>query len=340
MTIYDYIKENKDIPLNEKAWNKIDNLLCAIIAYIPLSSFKKKTFNELVESMEEYHFPNKYDVLAHETKKIFHILKGSKRYESLIFKNFISLADNDVNFSAITIKIHNKKIISYRGSDNSIATWLENCRIICMYPTTSQKLAIKYAKKNISIFDNDVSLIGHSRGGNEAIVSSMNISLFKLNKVKEIINYDGPGLPKSEYKSKRFKIVKKKLTNYLPKDSYIGCLLYNDDYIFIKTKATLINVHYLNYWLIQNDDYIYDKMSSVTKRLHESSTKGIDDLDKDEILLVINNIFNTITAKNVHFSFSELKETINNLSKLDSSTFKNLKIILESMLKASFHIDN
>ena len=38
-TIYDYLEHYKDKSLKEVSWNVMDNLLCAIIVYIPIESF-------------------------------------------------------------------------------------------------------------------------------------------------------------------------------------------------------------------------------------------------------------------------------------------------------------
>ena len=45
-TIIDYLKFYSDASLNEVKWNNIDNLMAAIIVYLPIPSFKdNKSFN-------------------------------------------------------------------------------------------------------------------------------------------------------------------------------------------------------------------------------------------------------------------------------------------------------
>ena len=41
-TIIDYLKNYKDIMVKDVHWNTLDNLLCAILVYIPLSNFSGK----------------------------------------------------------------------------------------------------------------------------------------------------------------------------------------------------------------------------------------------------------------------------------------------------------
>ncbi|MEI3499052.1 MAG: Mbeg1-like protein [Bacilli bacterium] len=65
-------------------------------------------------------------------------------------------------------KNEKEKIISFKGTDSSLIGWLENFRLAYEYPTYTQKLAIDYLKNNISFLDQDVYVVGHSKGGNLA----------------------------------------------------------------------------------------------------------------------------------------------------------------------------
>ena len=65
---------------------------------------------------------------------------------------------------------------------------------------------------------------------------------------KNIINFDGPGFMKKEYDSDKFKKMSSKLINIIPSNSYIGVLMYNSEYVSIKTSARAMNVHYPIYW--------------------------------------------------------------------------------------------
>ena len=40
-TVLDYINYYKDIPFSKTGWNEIDNLICAILCYLPLRNFEE-----------------------------------------------------------------------------------------------------------------------------------------------------------------------------------------------------------------------------------------------------------------------------------------------------------
>lgn len=49
-TIYDYLKYYKNTSLYEVKWNSLDSLMCAILVYLPVSSFADvKSINELYD---------------------------------------------------------------------------------------------------------------------------------------------------------------------------------------------------------------------------------------------------------------------------------------------------
>ena len=204
-TIIDYLKFYSDASLNEVKWNNIDNLMAAIIVYLPIPSFKD---NKSLKELCDYATKNETDIrgfTATKAVEILNIIKNSKRYKNITISNFINVKNEDSQFGACIIKTDKEKIISFKGTDRSLIGWLENFRLMYEYPTYTQNLAIKYLNDNITFIDKDIYVVGHSKGGNLAMASAMELSYSKFNKIKEVCNFDGPGFKKQEYESKKFK---------------------------------------------------------------------------------------------------------------------------------------
>ena len=88
-TIYDYLKYYKNTSLCEVKWNSLDSLMCAILVYLPVSSFADvKSINELYDYALNYKkdFPSVMIPMAYE---VLELIKDSKRYEKLEISNFI-----------------------------------------------------------------------------------------------------------------------------------------------------------------------------------------------------------------------------------------------------------
>ena len=90
-TIYDYLKYYKNTSLCEVKWNSLDSLMCAILVYLPVSSFADvKNINELYDYALNFKkdFPSVMIPMAYE---VLELIKDSKRYEKLEISNFINI---------------------------------------------------------------------------------------------------------------------------------------------------------------------------------------------------------------------------------------------------------
>lgn len=338
-TISSYFTKYKDTTFKELPWNDLDYLFCAILAYLPLKSFsEKKTFNELVNNINN---GNLYEKNIHMEKTIFlllNILTNSARYKNMVFYNFVNDVNDNTQFGALTIKVNNMKIISFKGSDKSIIGWLENFRLAYSYPTYTQELAINYLNNNIAFKDNNIHIVGHSKGGNLAMSSVMNLNKSKLRKIKQIVNFDGPGFKYTEYNSERFKNISNKIKTILPTGSYIGVLMFNDNYNVIKTSKRGIAEHYPINWLVDDYNFVNGQLSKVSNELHLRTTINTQDLDLDKFKIIFEAIFKTLDykkTKDINITLTDIKTMFSNIKEIDKETSKYFYTIIKSMLKIS-----
>ena len=333
-TIYDYLKIYKNISIKEYEWNMMDNLLCAIMAYIPLNSFSKMNYQDLV--YEVLNKPNgEVTLVTPLLLKIIDIIKDSKRYEELKFCNFINYKDKYTQFGALTIKINNIKIISFKGTDGTVIGWLENFRLAYMYPTNTQRMAIEYLNNNISLFDNNIYVMGHSKGGNLAMVSAMELNRLKYLKIKKVINFDGPGFRKNEYESNKYKKLLAKLINYIPEGSYIGTLLYNDNYHVVKSTKHAVNEHFPTYWSIYGTMFIDGKLSKLSKGLNKRTTEELSKLDSDKIKQIFEKSFEVFNAKEttkIKLSLKDIMNLIKTVYNMDKELSSYILTIMKTMI--------
>ena len=61
--ILDYLENYKNIKVKDVHWNNLDNLLCAILVYVPLETFSgKKSLEEVLAKLDSLGFSlNKTD---------------------------------------------------------------------------------------------------------------------------------------------------------------------------------------------------------------------------------------------------------------------------------------
>ena len=336
-TIYDYLNYYKDEDFKDLPWNMMDNLLCSILSYVPLKSFNKLKFKDFINNIKENPI-KETDLMRPMVLKVIDIIKNSKRYKEIYFENFINLRDSNTQFGVLTIKIDNIKIISFKGTDGSTIGWLENFRLGYIYPTNTHKLAIDYVKNNITVFDNEVYILGHSKGGNLAMVSAMEQNSSKFSKIKQVINYDGPGFRKCEFESNKYKKLLPKLVNIIPTGSYIGTLLYNKNYHVVTSNSHAINEHYPTSWNIFGTKFITGKLSIASKELNKRTTLEFSKLDEDkvkEIFEYIFKVFQDRISDKGKISFKELIEVFKSMHNMDKELSSYISTILKTLMSLS-----
>lgn len=338
-TIIDYLKFYSNASLNEVKWNNIDNLMASIIVYLPVPSFKE---NKSLKELSDYTTKNEADIRGFtETKaiEILNTIKNSKRYKNITISNFINIKNEDSQFGACIIKNAQEKIISFKGTDRSLIGWLENFRLMYEYPTYTQKIAIKYLNDNISFMDKDVYVVGHSKGGNLAMASAMELSDSKFNKLKKVCNFDGPGFKKQEYESKKFKRLKSKLLNVIPTGSIIGTILYNDNYKVVSSNEYAFDEHHPTSWKLFGQYFVEGKLSAISKQFHKNTSDGLETLDKEKLKKTIEISFKSFekeySSDFTSISFNDIKNVYTNMKNVDPEIRDYLLVLMEELIKYS-----
>jgi len=230
-TVIDYLKYYRDIPFTEVSLNQLDFLICAILVYLPLNDFKEakslKDFSKIALELENKDYdgmmiPKSYEVLKY--------LQNAKRYANMKIMNFVNLKNEKTQFGACKFLMDKKTIIAFKGTDGSTIGWVENFRLLYDYPTYTQRLSLNYLEDNIKFNDKNVYVVGHSKGGNLAMASVMELSRPLFKKVKKVYNFDGPGFLKKEFDSLKYRELLPKLVNIIPTGSVVGSLLFNKNY--------------------------------------------------------------------------------------------------------------
>ncbi|MBQ5883386.1 MAG: DUF2974 domain-containing protein [Clostridia bacterium] len=338
--ILDYLENYKNIKVKDVHWNNLDNLLCAILVYVPLETFSgKKSLEEFfMEAKKVKPTPEAMGEMVRTAYLALDIIEKSERYKNLEISSFINLKTDNTQFGAVTFRMSGKTIVSFKGTDSSLIGWIENFRVTYSYPTFTHNLAIEYLKTNThKISDKEIYVVGHSKGGNLAIVSAMEAPDSIYKKIKSVYNFDGPGLRKEQYESMAFKKLSEKLINVLPTGSVIGVLLYNDNYNVVETDAIAFSQHYPINWKVFGEFFVSGTISSVSTQLHENTTVGFEDLDpvkvQDAFETVFTNLEKNYSSK-FNFSFDEIVKFYRNMKNLDPAISQSIEQTIGTVLRS------
>lgn len=297
MDLYEYIDNYGEKTFKEKKFNEIDNLIFSLLIYLDLNDIITDEINTIEKIAQELFKKNeKTKTLSITKKDAYKCLKkisNTKRYKDIQVYNYIYIGTEDEQFSAATFKISKKQIyVSFEGTDNLISGWKEDFELAYKYKTLSQQHAIDYLNKTIKIFGPKIIVGGHSKGGNLAQVSAMEINFIKKLKITNIYNNDGPGLRKKEFESKKYKMIKKKLIHIIPYNSIFGILLRNDKYKVVVSTKKAIQSHSMTTWMVYDDELSETNISQKSYELEKSVIEWLNNHDDSQRKKMIENVFN------------------------------------------------
>lgn len=216
--------------------------------YKNLSRYYDKSDQKMHLHSEDNHNIAKYDpkrlraksedLMRNRRSKLLSMLSDSPRYKNIKIGNFrgkyFDASHKEYEqFAAVTFTLENgTKIVAFRGTDSTLSGWREDLDLSWSKQVPAQKDALKYLEDIYSSNpDSDFIVTGHSKGGHLAVYSSFYMCKKNKefsNKLKSILNYDGPGLRKDivcDIDPVMFDETSKKLTTFIPQSSVIGRIM-------------------------------------------------------------------------------------------------------------------
>ncbi len=326
--IEDYIKYYKDVTFNEISLNDIDLSIMTIMSYLPVKPFNKdKKLNTVIKESNDV--KDNLSGMQKYSVELINLLKDSERFKDIVFNDFTYIVDSQTQFAAMKIKFNGNTVISYKGTDNNLIGWKEDFRLSFMYPVYTQAMAKKYLNDHLNMFDSNIYLVGHSKGGNLAISASMECKDSIYKKIKRIVNFDGPGVLDKEFKSDRFNRIKSKLINYLPENSVVGILMNNTPYYVVKADGIGFTCHNMANWYIFGTFFEKSELSKASLKMHENNLLSLKEVKTKELEKVVETFFAVVENNDIKkftdirkMKMEDIIKTINDLSDVSSDTKK------------------
>ena len=279
MNILGYAKRIKDISFNEQPFNDVDALLFADLAYMNfVSAIKDEEFRLLkeivVENNKEFYSVS-YD--GPYNKKLMSVIQNSNRYGDVKIGFCVSIDDVDTQtqFSAITIILPNGDgYVSYRGTDVTLNGIKEDLIVAYQDNIPGAIAALDYLSKAVTMFPGSFYIGGHSKGGNLALYSALNMDGKLNDRFIKIYSFDGPGFGKKLSEFPNFECVLPKVNKYITKNDMIG-VVYNqiENAKIIHSTGIMFGGHDLYKWQIDynNFDFKYNEDRSFISKSHEEA---------------------------------------------------------------------
>ena len=281
--ITSYLRKYRNISFDQKPFNYIDNLILSTFVYNDFSSVYydgitigeavKKKFNNL----SSYIKPIGLILPSLNIVELAIVMSHSLRFKNLKIINRVDILNENCQFCAHLFSCDNFNYIAFRGTDDSIAGWLENIESNFNYPVNSQREAQKYLDEVLPNLEGRVYIGGHSKGGNLAIYGYLH-TLYQ-DKVTKVFNNDGQGI-KREFIDCETEIAKKKIVKIAPKHSIVGNLFESIEGKRIICKCGLSGIVQHDPFLWKVKDSFFIECEKYSHRSLSFVKKFFQDVDK------------------------------------------------------------
>ena len=341
--IIKYIEEYGHLTFKEKEFNEIDAAIFSVLSYIDfegiVSEAKDKIALNMAFCLINNKIVNKEIVKRGKFNKdiynMFSKMATSKRYKDIMLFGYVYKTGFSEQFGALSLLLDDGTlVISYEGTDDKLAGWREDMELTYKFPIASEDDAIKYFKKHVNLFTKKVVLVGHSKGGHLALTTGIFADFIRRSKIKNIYNFDGPGLLKEQIESKKYLNIENRLIHIVPNYSIVGLLLRHGDYICVKSNKKDISAHFCFNWVVEEDHFLRTNISVLSERLDKSIIIWLDNHNYEQRERIVTNFFDYLQDSGIE-SVSEMKKikTIVNLVKNSKKLDKETKDVLLNFIE-------
>lgn len=277
---FEYLDWRGDITLEEIPFTPVDILLLSHLTYsifdgLISDSFDESiTLNQLGKNFKLHpEYEKRSDIGVLINKKTMDLLikaSKSKRFKNIKLCGYVNKFDKEKveQFAAVTFLAGDKKIVSYRGTDDTIVGWHEDFNLACMDEIPSQKDGLEYFRRVAEKFSGNFTIIGHSKGGNLALNTGIKCGPDLQKRIDAIYNFDGPGFQKEVFESREYKNIEKIVYSFYPQFSVVGMIFsHPEKYKILKSTGFAIMEHDAVTWQLMGRDFItvkkFDETSSM-----------------------------------------------------------------------------
>jgi len=359
----DYVQWRGDLSFEVRPFNKIDALVLCQLSYLNFSGIIPEQFNGGITLGETAHtyaadstrgIPQEFGVFINPlTADLLKAAAETERFGSILLKGFVNEVNRTTNkqFAALTAVLPTGDVcIVYRGTDDSLIGWKEDCLLCLQDAVPSHSAAVQYlsaAASAVACGAEKLSIAGHSKGGNLALYAAGSAAASIRERIERIFCFDGPGFAFDIKQWDGFQAISPKTASFIPQSSVVGVLLsYFPYYTVIESsEANTLWQHDAFSWQIKRDEFVIHqegrtKESYFAEKAVQTWLSRLDDTERKEFITTLFEVmFGTgaetlseLTANGLAHSLHILQE----LHTVDSERRKELFAVIKSFFGAVY----
>ena len=253
--ILDYLTWRGDVPFSVSPPNEVDNYIHCKIGTLDFTGIvpENELYVPLPQAVEAYFAAGGAEKLgALSSPYIAPMVKRlpeTVRFREVMLTGFRQVYDEKKTeqFSALTLRLPGgQHYVTFRGTDDTIVGWKEDCLLTVMDEIPAQRDAVEYLTWAASVYPGKIAVGGHSKGGNLAMYAAAMAPESVQERIGNIYNNDGPGFQEKILQTEGYRRIKPRIKTILSQNAMVGTLLWNDcDYTVVKSTAALLGAQSL-----------------------------------------------------------------------------------------------
>lgn len=302
----EYLKWRGDLNFEAAPINEIDLFLFSQVSMIDFGGLVPADGAGVMlsKAAEKYFETHDTDVKknlgvlqARSVLDAFKLMGESARFGGVLLSGYENHVNekNEEQFSATTFRLSPQVFaVAFRGTDDTIIGWKEDCNLAIYDEVPAQKDAKEYLRRAAETHKGKIVVLGHSKGGNLAVYAAMHATKKIKDRILRVINFDGPGLRKSVISgSQDYAYIKDKITTIRSENSLVGTLLeLPGTSVVVKTSAEGLLAHDGFQWDVDVNHFARAKgLNLFSKGFEKAFKKTMSDMSEDEMLEFVEELF-------------------------------------------------
>ncbi len=309
--LFDYLEWRGDLSFDASPLNEVDALILSQISYVNLegivSSDPHAEGVPMMDAVRTYLRAHKGEkaylgkILPPETLTLMVRAAKTRRFGALSLFGYVNRINqkDQLQFSAVSfVSSKDRCVLAYRGTDDTLVGWKENFNMSFMQPVPAQREAVAYFERIAEAKTGELTLCGHSKGGNLAVYAAVKCKKELKSRISAIYNNDGPGFDRKFIKSAEYKEMKGRIHTLLPQSSVVGLLLEHEEgYEVIRSTEKGLWQHNAFSWEVLGNRFIHlDTISEESRQIDTAIKDFMKTMKPAEREKFVDSLYETIMA--------------------------------------------
>lgn len=299
-----YLKAYGSCTFRTLPFNEVDAALLSQIVYLPMKKYFDErdtyTIREMAENLKGIPADKVYEFMLRPRLKTLKKTAASHRFLKARLTYFAY--DTDIHFEkqfcAFTCVLGDFAVITYRGTDLTLAGWKEDFNMAFQCPIPAQVDAVNYLNATALALKRPLYVCGHSKGGNLAVYASLHAKPEAVALIQGVYSLDGPGLWGEDAKKLSARQNQPPIYNLLPQKTLVGILFQQPEpYQVVRSRSFSLLQHDPYRWQVEGPRFRQAKNLSLTSQLMDDSLdQWLISLSEKDRELFVETLYNIVSA--------------------------------------------